>query len=79
MTNTVSDRKGDLKDVESALRDLEDGTGDVRKVFSALGSLRKSLKALQEALGGTVQDTSGKLDVYKRQRYCRRREGKAGR
>ena len=48
--------------MESALRDLEDGTGDVRKVFSALGSLRKSLKALQEALGGTVKDTSGKLD-----------------
>ena len=62
MTNTVSDLKGDLKDVESALRDMEDGTGDVRKVFSALGSLRKSLKALQEALGGTVKDTSGKLD-----------------
>lgn len=62
MTNTVSDLKGDLKDVESALRDLEDGTGDMRKVFSALGSLRKSLKALQEALGGTVKDTSGKLD-----------------
>lgn len=62
MTNTVSDLKGDLKDVESALRDLEDGTGDVRKVFSALGSLRKSLKALQKALGGTVKDTSGKLD-----------------
>lgn len=62
MANTVSDLKGDLKDVESALRDLEDGTGDARKVFSALGSLRKSLKALQEALGGTVKDTSGKLD-----------------
>ena len=62
MTNTVSDLKGDLKDVESALRDLEDGTGDARKVFSALGSLRKSLKALQEALRGTVKDTSGKLD-----------------
>ena len=62
MTNTVSDLKDDLKDVESALRDLEDGTGDARKVFSALGSLRKSLKALQEALGGTVKDTSGKLD-----------------
>ena len=62
MTNTVSDLKGDLKDVESALRDLEDGTGDVRKVFSALGSLRKSLKALQEALGGTVKDTSDKID-----------------
>ena len=62
MTNTVSDLKGDLKDVESALRDLEDGTGDARKVFSALGSLRKSLKALQGALGGTVKDTSGKLD-----------------
>ena len=62
MTNTVSDLKGDLKDVESALRDLEDGTGDMRKAFSALGSLRKSLKALQGALGGTVKDTSGKLD-----------------
>lgn len=62
MTNTVSDLKDDLKDVESALRDLEDGTGDARKAFSALGSLRKSLKALQEALGGTVKDTSGKLD-----------------
>ena len=62
MTNTVSDLKGDLKDVESALRDLEDGTGDARKVFSALGSLRKSLKALQEALGGTVKDTSGKIN-----------------
>lgn len=62
MTNTVSDLKGDLKDVESALRDLEDGTGDVRKVFSALGSLRKSLKALQEALGGTVKDTTDKIN-----------------
>lgn len=61
MTNTVSDLKGDLKDVESALRDMEDGTGDVRKVFSALGSLRKSLKALQEALGGTVKDTTDKI------------------
>lgn len=61
MTNTVSDLKGDLKDVESALRDLEDGTGDARKVFSALGSLRKSLKALQEALGGTVKDTTDKI------------------
>lgn len=62
MTNTVSDLKGDLKDVESALRDLEDGTGDARKVFSALGSLRESLRNLQKALGGTVKDTSGKLD-----------------
>ena len=62
MTNTVSDLKGDLKDVESALRDLEDGTGDVRKVFSALGSLRESLKKLQKALGGTVKDTSGKIN-----------------
>jgi len=62
MTNTVSDLKDDLKDVESALRDLEDGTGDVRKVFSALGSLRKSLKALQEALGGTVKDTTDKIN-----------------
>ena len=62
MTNTVSDLKGDLKDAESALRDLEDGTGDARKVFSALGSLRESLKNLQKALGGTVKDTSGKLD-----------------
>ena len=62
MTNTVSDLKGDLKDVESALRDMEDGTGDVRKVFSALGSLRKSLKALQEALGGTVKDTTDKIN-----------------
>lgn len=61
MTNTVSDLKGDLKDVESALRDLEDGTGDVRKVFSALGSLRESLKNLQKALGGTVKDTTDKI------------------
>lgn len=61
MTNTVSDLKGDLKDVESALRDLEDGTGDVRKVFSALGSLRESLKKLQKALGGTVKDTTDKI------------------
>ena len=62
MTNTVSDLKDDLKDVESALRDLEDGTGDVRKVFSALGSLRESLKKLQKALGGTVKDTTDKID-----------------
>ena len=61
MTNTVSDLKGDLKDVDSALRDLEDGTGDVRKVFSALGSLRESLKKLQKALGGTVKDTTDKI------------------
>ena len=62
MTNTVSDLKGDLKDVESALRDLEDGTGDARKVFSALGSLRESLKKLQKALGGTVKDTTDKIN-----------------
>ena len=62
MTNTVSDLKGDLKDVDSALRDLEDGTGDVRKVFSALGSLRESLKNLQKALGGTVKDTTDKIN-----------------
>lgn len=62
MTNTVSDLKGDLKDVESALRDMEDGTGDVRKVFSALGSLRESLKNLQKALGGTVKDTTDKIN-----------------
>lgn len=62
MANTVSDLKGDLKDVDSALRDLEDGTGDVRKVFSALGSLRESLKNLQKALGGTVKDTTDKIN-----------------
>lgn len=62
MTNTVSDLKDDLKDVESALRDLEDGTGDARKVFSALGSLRESLKNLQKALGGTVKDTTDKIN-----------------
>ena len=62
MTNTVSDLKGDLKDVDSALRDLEDGTGDVRKVFSALGSLRESLKNLQKALGGSVKDTTDKMN-----------------
>ena len=62
MTNTVSDLKGDLKDVDSALRDLQDGTGDVRKVFSALGSLRESLKNLQKALGGTVKDTTDKIN-----------------
>lgn len=62
MTNTVSDLKGDLKDAESALRDLEDGTGDARKVFSALGSLRESLKNLQKALGGTVKDTTDKIN-----------------
>lgn len=62
MTNTVSNLKDDLKDVESALRDLEDGTGDVRKVFSALGSLRESLKNLQKALGGTVKDTTDKIN-----------------
>ena len=62
MANTVSDLKGDLKDVESALRDLEDGTGDARKVFSALGSLRESLKNLQKALGGTVKDTTDKIN-----------------
>lgn len=61
MANTVSDLKGDLKDVESALRDLEDGTCDARKVFSALGSLRESLKKLQKALGGTVKDTTDKI------------------
>ena len=62
MTNTVSDLKDDLKDVESALRDLEDGTGDARKVFSARGSLRESLKNLQKALGGTVKDTTDKIN-----------------
>ena len=62
MTNTVSDLKGDLKDVDSALRDLEDGTGDVRKVFSALGSLLESLKNLQKAVGGTVKDTTDKIN-----------------
>ena len=62
MVDTVADLKDDLRDAEKALQGLEDGTTDVRKVLNALGSLRKSLKALQEALGGTVKDTSEKID-----------------
>ena len=31
-------------------------------MFSALGSLRESLKNLQKALGGTVKDTTDKIN-----------------
>lgn len=62
MMDTLGDLKDDLRDAERALSALEDGTGDVKKVFSSLGSLQKSLKALQKALGGEVSDAAGEID-----------------
>ena len=62
MSKTVDDLKDDLKDMEEVLEDLEDGTGDVHKVLSSLGDLRKSLKTLQDALGGTAKDVTDEID-----------------
>lgn len=62
MVNTVSTLRKDLVDVEDALEDLEDGKGDLQDVLDSMGSLRRSLKKLQDALGGTVKDTTAEID-----------------
>ena len=62
MVDTVSTLRKDLVDVEDALEDLEDGKGDLQAVLDSMGSLRRSLKKLQDALGGTVKDTTAEID-----------------
>ena len=62
MVDTVSTLRKDLIDVEDALEDLEDGKGDLQAVLDSMGSLRRSLKKLQDALGGTVKDTTAEID-----------------
>ena len=62
MVDTVSALRKDLVDVEDALEDLEDGKGDLQAVLDSMGSLRRSLKKLQDALGGTVKDTTAEID-----------------
>ena len=62
MVDTVSTLRKDLVDVEDALEDLEDGKGDLQVVLDSMGSLRRSLKKLQDALGGTVKDTTAEID-----------------
>ena len=62
MVDTVSTLRKDLVDVEDALEDLEDGKGDLQDVLDSMGSLRRSLKKLQDALGGTVKDTTAEID-----------------
>ena len=62
MVDTVSTLRKDLADVEDALEDLEDGKGDLQAVLDSMGSLRRSLKKLQDALGGTVKDTTAEID-----------------
>ena len=62
MVDTVSTLRKDLADVEDALEDLEDGKGDLQDVLDSMGNLRRSLKKLQDALGGTVKDTTAEID-----------------
>ena len=62
MVDTVSTLRKDLVDVEDALEDLEDGKGDLQAVLDSMGSLRRSLKKLQDALGGAVKDTTAEID-----------------
>ena len=62
MVDTVSTLRKDLADVEDALEDLEDGKGDLQAVLDSMGNLRRSLKKLQDALGGTVKDTTAEID-----------------
>ena len=62
MVDTVSTLRKDLVDVEDALEDLEDGKGDLQAVLDSMGNLRRSLKKLQDALGGTVKDTTAEID-----------------
>lgn len=62
MVDTVSTLRKDLVDVEDALEDLEDGKGDLQDVLDSMGNLRRSLKKLQDALGGTVKDTTAEID-----------------
>lgn len=62
MVDTVSTLRKDLEDVEDALEDLEDGKGDLQDVLDSMGNLRRSLKKLQDALGGTVKDTTAEID-----------------
>ena len=62
MVDTVSTLRKDLVDVEDALEDLEDGKGDLQAVLDSMGSLRRSLKKLQDTLGGTVKDTTAEID-----------------
>ena len=62
MVDTVSTLRKDLADVEDAQEDLEDGKGDLQDVLDSMGNLRRSLKKLQDALGGTVKDTTAEID-----------------
>ncbi len=62
MVDTVSTLRKDLADVEDALEDLEDGKGDLQDVLDSMGNLRRSLKKLQDTLGGTVKDTTAEID-----------------
>ena len=51
MAASSSDLRAELVDLENALEALEHGSGDVKSVLRAAGSLQSSLRSLQSALG----------------------------
>lgn len=51
MAASSSDLRAELVDLENALEALERGSGDVKSVLRAAGSLQSSLRSLQSALG----------------------------
>ena len=55
MSNTSSDLRAELVDLEDALSAQESGSGDVKSVLRAAGSLQSSLNSLSAALGKTPQ------------------------
>lgn len=65
MAASSSDLRAELVDLENALEALERGSGDVKSVLRAAGSLQSSLRSLQSALGvasSTKIDTGLKGD-----------------
>lgn len=57
MASASSDLRAELMDLEDALEGLEDGTGDVKSVLRAAGTLQSSLNTLKNALGKTAGTT----------------------
>ena len=53
LTDTAISLQTQLKDLESALSALEEGSGDVRSLLRCTENLKYSLSRLQDALGGT--------------------------
>ena len=59
MASTAVSLQTQLKELEEALKGLEDGSGDVRRVVRGLADMKSSLRSLQRALGDTHISSGG--------------------